>query len=244
MTDSIRQATAADLNAVKDWLRAEDENSETGFYCNWSIILRAYGRGDLIVLAANDDIVGFISDDASGAEILEIRVDARGNGYGRRLAEWMTTAAFGRGNSVLQIECSPETSKPFWKRMGFIVSQNNRYAHKILERPFDLIDGPRKPFEVSFYPEARGYKPETQPFRIYTGEAVQLRDGSLQLPERAICFTADEHNFADCIVQIKIDGTLLFEDKVKRPEAECFGVRLDVGHIYYLDKIFRPNAAL
>src|ERR1039458_5601831 len=46
--------------------------------------------------------------------------------YGRRLAEWAITSAIDRGNSVIEGECSPESSAPFWEKMGFIVSQKRR----------------------------------------------------------------------------------------------------------------------
>jgi hypothetical protein len=149
---------------------------------------------------------------------------------------------------VLEGECAPETSVPFWEKLGFKANRNRRgpgggiYAHKILERRFPLSDGARLPFEVGFYPPARDYIPDTQPFRTYAGEALLRENGSLQLPERAVCFTAEEPHLNDCVVRIVANAILLFEDKVKRPEAKSFGISQDAGYIYHLDRIFRPNA--
>ena len=64
---------------------------------------------------------------------------------------------------------------------------------------------------------------------------------SLQLPERAICFLPEITYFNDCVVRVAVNGTTLFEDKVKRPEASSIGVNRDVGGIYFLDKIYRSG---
>ncbi len=74
---------------------------------------------------------------------------------------------------------------------------------------------------------------------MYADEAQLLKDGSLQLPERAICFLPEIRDFVDCVVRVTVNGTTLFEDKVKRPEANSIGVSRDVGGIYFLDKIYR-----
>lgn len=244
---AIRNATKKDLAAVEKWLRAEREQRGESFFCNWSIIANACKRKELIVLAADGDIVGFVVDAPSGPDIVAVRPDKRGMGYGRRLAEWAITSAIDRGNSVIEGECAPESSVPFWKKMGFTVSQNRResrggpYAYKVLERKIALSEGPRVPFEIAFYPEKRDWNKNIKPFRMYAGEAQLLKDGSLQLPERAICFLPEIRDFDDCVVRVAVNGTRQFENKVKHPEANYIGVHRDVGGIYFLDKIYRSD---
>jgi|ERR1039457_4943143 GNAT superfamily N-acetyltransferase len=89
---SIRNETKKDLAAVEKWLRAEHEQTGEGFFCNWSVVAAAFKRKDVFVLAADDDIVGFVVDAPSGPDIVEVRPDKRGMGYGRRLAEWAITS--------------------------------------------------------------------------------------------------------------------------------------------------------
>jgi GNAT superfamily N-acetyltransferase len=246
---SIRKATEKDLVALESWLRAEHEQTGEGFYCNWGVITEAFKRKDLAVLAAGGDVLGFVADAPGGADIVEVRPDMRGRGYGRRLAEWVIDGAFRRGNSVIAGECAPASSVPFWTRMGYEISSDRTgpsggiYAYKLLERRFTLNAGPRFGFGIAFCPNARDWDKKTKPFREYTGEAEGLKDDSIQLPERAICFAPDIRNTADCVVCITVDGRTLFEDKVKRPEAKSLGVCSDPGGVYFLDKIFPPSGA-
>ncbi len=190
----IRKATKHDLATVRAWLRAESQETGQGFFCNWSIIERSFQREYLTVIADRGEVVGFLADGTNGPSILEVRSDARSKGYGRQLANRAIQAAFARGISVIEISCEPVTSVPFWESMGFEASQTligsdgGLYAHKVLQRRFTLADGPRATFEISFYPEARGCNPDTPPFRTYADEGLLLEYGSLQLPERAICF--------------------------------------------------------
>ena len=71
--------------------------------------------------------------------------------------------------------------------------------------------------------------------------AQNVAASSLQLPERAICFLPEITYCNDCVVRVAVNGTTLFEDKVKRPEANSIGVNRDVGEIYFLDKIYRSG---
>lgn len=245
MTDNIRKATKDDLSVVNGWLRAEREETGGGFFCNWSIINRSFQCGRLNVLAVDGDVVGFVADAINGPAILEVRPDARSKGYGRQLAGAAITAAFARDISVLEIDCVSETSVLFWEKMGFTASRNQIgigggvYAHRVLRRSLPLADGPRAHFEIGFYPEERVDRLDAQPFRTYAGEGLLLEDGSLRLPERAICFRAEMVNRFDCVVKVAANGALLFADEVKSPKAKAFGVSRDAGGIYYIDKIFR-----
>jgi hypothetical protein len=63
-----------------------------------------------------------------------------------------------------------------------------------------------------------------------------LKDGSLRLPKRAICFVPEEGN-SECVVRIVTNDVMLFEGKLKRPEAKTLGVSRDAGGIYFIDRI-------
>jgi GNAT superfamily N-acetyltransferase len=241
---TIRKATRKDLASVETWLRKEREETGGGFYCNLAVIANAFKREDLAVLAVNGEVLGFVADAPLGADIVEVRTDARGKGYGRKLAEWAINATYRRGNSVMQGECAPKSSAPFWEKMGFTIvhgrgsASGGIYAYKLLQRQFNLNGGPRVPFEIAFHTATRSWDKSTKPFREYVGDAELLNDKSLQLPERAICFAPEISNLADCVVRISVNGCELFENKVKRPEAKSLGVCMDRGGIYILDRIF------
>jgi hypothetical protein len=241
----IRNATKRDLAAVKKWLRAEYELKGEGFFCNWSIIDHAFKRKDLFVLDVVGDVLGFVVDGRRGPDIVEVCPEKRGMGYGRYLAEWAISSAFKRGNSVFEGECAPVSSVPFWEKLGLTVVRSRigpgggLYAYKILERKIALGAGPRVPYEIAFYPPGRDWKKDIEPFRTCSGEAQLLNDGSLQLPERAVCFDPQSESY-DYVVRVAANGTDLYEDKIRRPKAESFGLCRDPGGIYFLERIVIP----
>jgi len=246
---SFRVAAPHDLASIEAWLRLEREQTGEGFYCNWSIIKRGFDAGNLFVLGTDDDVLGFVLDAPGGPDILEVRPNARKAGYGRRLAELSIAAAYERGISVMEIECAPATSIPFWQKMGFTVvdarvgNGGGAYAFRELERRFKLTTDARTSFSISFYPESRRHELSIKPFRSYAGAAASRPHGLLQLPERAICYAPDIHNLSDCVVCIAIEGQTIFEDRVKYEGAKAVGVMRDAGYNYYLDQIRAPDAS-
>jgi len=118
----MRKATLADLAAIKKWLRAERRRTGEGFYCNWNCITRSFEYGELFVLPATrlgHSIVGFICMGDEGPDIVEVQPSKRGMGYGRQIAEWMIARAKRRGKRLIELQCAPFTSLPFWEAMGF-----------------------------------------------------------------------------------------------------------------------------
>jgi GNAT superfamily N-acetyltransferase len=214
---------------------------ERGFYCNWNLVLRSFQRDptNVHVLVAGGAAVGFIME----MDILEVRADQRGNGYGRQLAQFMIDRAFASGQCVAQIEVAPDTALPFWRQMGFTPDETRQgpgggiYAFRRFDRIFGLGGGARVPYRVSFYPPDRKWNPAIQAFETFAGEAERLADGRLRLPRRAYCFDDAGPTSADSVIGIEVAGALVFEDKVKRSEAAGFGVELDPDYTYYLDHI-------
>ena len=237
----MRPAAERDLASIETWLRLEREQTGEGFYCNWSIIEKGFGAGHLFVLGAQGDVLGFVLDAPYGPDILEVRPDARGAGRGRQLAQAAIATAFERGISVIEIDCAPDTSIPFWQKMGFTVVYGRAgngggvYAFKVLERQFKLAADAQTSFGISFYSESSWHGPSAKPFRSYAGAAAPLARGVLQLPERAICYTSDIRNLCDCVVCIVVEGRTVFEGRVKY--AEAFGAMRDAGDNYYLEQI-------
>lgn len=258
MRYEILPATRATIAATEQWLDAEEvayqasvarrerddwlgEKPPRGFRCNWDTTKRNWmevGAG-LDVLLADGEVAGFLA----GTDILEIRPDLRGRGYGRILAEFMIERAVTEGRSVLDIEIAPETAEPFWKQMGFTVVPDRTgngggiYAYRLLQRCFDLADGQRVAFRINFYTEHGRYSANPKAFSVFSGLGERLPDGSVQLPQRVICFEPDRDQRGDYFVSIEVDGEPIHFDKNKYESSKAHGVRQDVGYVFYIDRV-------
>ena len=238
----FRSADAADLQAIEVWLRDEEERVDEGFYCNWHIVSQALKDHRLFVVDASGDPVAFLANGLNQHLIAEVKPDCRGKGYGRVIADAMIAQSTSWGLSVMEIDCAPETSVPFWTRMGFTPVPSRRgygggiYAYREIQRRFPLGRGRRVPFAIRFYEEAAHHRGGT-PFQVYQGDGESRPGGRVRIPERAVCYAPTVTDLADCYVEIEVGGRQLFRDKTKRDQAESFGVRLDPGNIPFIDAI-------
>jgi GNAT superfamily N-acetyltransferase len=167
----IRKAEQADFAAVIEWLRAEYEanGSYEGFYCNQDQIVESFDEGNMyVVVEAGLGLVGFVTEGYAGPDIVEVHPDHRGKGYGRQIAEWIIARARRRDDLVIELECSPETSLPFWEAMGFVKFRGG-----------SLFSGPRARMilrPTTREERHRGYGPglrDDEEDRTYTGEPCE-----------------------------------------------------------------------
>lgn len=155
----------------------------------------------------------------------------------------MVEVACDEGRSILEIEIAPLTALPFWKRMGFAVVPDRQssgggiYAYRILRKVYSLSDGERMPFSIEFYTERERYSEDPSPFCRFSGTGERLPDGSIQLPERAFCLEPSYNHHQDYFVRIELGGETIHFDKVKYESSYAQGVRIDVGHTYFIDCI-------
>jgi GNAT superfamily N-acetyltransferase len=256
MTQQIIEADETRIAEIELWLDAEEATYETamsrweeeyegdppikGFRCNWDSVKKGWREGGskVSILVVDDETVGFLVD----RDILEIRPDRRGSGYGRVLAEHMLEHAREEGRSVVKIGIAPSSAKPFWRRMGFTVLDHRRssggtFAYRIFSRTFDLGDGDRISYAVSFLTERERYSDEPRPFTRFTGLGELHSDGRIQLPERAICFNPEDDQHVDYFVKIEVAGVVVHFDKAKYPESTAFGVMQDAGGDFFIDMI-------
>jgi len=263
MTPEILPATEAAMVEVEAWLDVEEVIYQAahqnwllgefdadipvrGFRCNWDSTKRRWQAGEsrVDILKVADEAIGFLA----GTDILEIRPDLRGAGYGRILAEFMQALAYDAGHSVLEIDIAPSSAEPFWKRMGFTLVEDRQgngggsYAYKIFHRAFPLSAGARVPYEVRFYTQDGRYAPEPKPFARYAGLGERLPDGTVQLPERAICFNPQDAGGNDYFVRIELDGRELHFEKVRRESSQQLGVQRGGDYTYFIERI-RPKAS-
>ncbi len=267
MTREIVPATEATMAEIEAWLDAEEEAYQVayalwegsgydgaqpirGFRCNWDSTLARWrdGTDRVDVLIVGGAAVAFLS----GRDILEVKPDLRGSGYGRMLAQFMLDLAYAEGRSVIEIGIAPSTAEPFWKSMGFtpdrkrVGSGGGIYAYRTLDRTFDLADGERVPFSIEFFTERERHADDPKPFRHFSGVGERLADGSLQLPERANCFDPAHDQHIDYFVRIGIDGNTIHFDKVKYPGSKAHGVECDPGYTYSIERIISsvPSAPM
>ena len=257
---SIRRSTDADLKAVLLWLEEQDRQGiEGNFWCNRGRIQYAYEQDELIVYidGRSGDPVAFQLGGLVTPGILQVRHAYRDQGIGTRIVRHCIARAQRNNQPLLRIQCKPRTSIPFWKRMGFTlfdgktgfdVDHSDIYAYRILEQKLPLPDGmQRASIRVRFFPEERKWLSEDKAaaFATFAPEAVLLEDGSIQLAER-VCF--HEYLFPklacggnDTVVEIDVDGVILYRDKAKYDEASAIGIQRCTNG-FYIDAICKPSS--
>ncbi|GEM_PF-4031783 len=246
------------LAEIETWLDIEEANYQLasqewkeggyrgnqpvqGFRCNWDSVVEEWREGlsKIHCLVVNCRVVGFLD----GTDILEIHPDNRGLGYGRILSDFMLQLAWEQGRSVVKIEIARLSAKPFWKQMGFTVVEDRggcgdgKFAYKILDRTFDLGDGDRVRYAVSYFNKEARYSQNPKPFLEFAGVGERLSDGRIQLPERAYCFNPIDGQHVDYFVKILVDGEVIHFHRAKCDESELCGVRRDAGGDFYIECI-------
>ncbi len=244
---NIRKASSADLQEVKKWLDEERRTAGPGdfkgFGVNWSVIEATHKEGNLYVVTDSlQAVVGFLADANAGPNIIEICPQHRGKGFARQLMDFAIERARRRGNAVIEIEAAPRSSKPVWQHLGFEFIEGRQGMgggdFGCMELPLSFAIPPHVtqiPYAVRFFDKARDWDSDVPPFRSYEGMAALVGDGQLQLPRRAICYHPYEEHAYDLVVQIEINGSVVFEDKVKREKAARWGVVCDPSSNYYMD---------
>ncbi len=239
---SIRNSTDADLAEVGRWLKAEHERDGEGFWNNLNIIEGAHAKGRLFVLPdeVTDLPIGFIANGEDGPDVLAVRTDRRGESVGRRLAQHMIQMFTDQDEvSVIELQCEPETSIPFWRKMGFTHyrSQGRDRAYRVVEKTWPVDpDAPVVDVRIAFFPESAKCRPDTEPLLVVTAKAVWETEFSIGLTKRVVFHTGTRSGANDTVVSITVDGVELYKDKAKYERANDLGVEAD-SYAYYLDEV-------
>lgn len=116
--------TRAQLATVMRWLKKEEFEDESGFYCNRSIIRNSFRNSEMKCLLIGRVVAGFaiysLNTSYSAIDILEIRPGYRRKGYGRKFVGYLINMLFTQGASRIVIECAPHSSESFWRDLGFV----------------------------------------------------------------------------------------------------------------------------
>jgi GNAT superfamily N-acetyltransferase len=238
MTFLIRKSTDADLASVIQWLKEEHEKCATGFFCNRDVITAAHSNKEMIVLVINGSPVAFLANGLGRDGILEVRKDRRGRGYGKALAEEGLRQAIADDDvCVLDIQCAPSSSIPFWEGMGFTIYSGD-YASRNLPRTLALpAAGKDVELEIREHLDPAQHYPETSiATQFFKPHARRGEDGNIYLEERIIFGRST--SFRDMVARIIVDGEDRFFNKLKYDEAAECGVCRDKYGNFYIDCIY------
>jgi GNAT superfamily N-acetyltransferase len=112
------------LNEIEKWLIDERNSTGNGFYCNWNIIKSSYDEKKLAIISEDNRAVGFITwsyyvEFIATIEITEIKPTHRNRGLGKQLVSKLTQRLISKNFYVIKLQCSPSSSEPIWRHLGF-----------------------------------------------------------------------------------------------------------------------------
>ncbi len=241
----VKKARPEDLAVILDWLKREYDEDGSGFWSNRNIITRALEEtDDLWVIRRGQQAVAFQVGDHA-ADIVSVRKDLRGSGYGTALFEASLQRAMRHEVNVLEGECSPRSSLTYWQGHGFEQYQDRNRPHqvmlrRILPRLYDLPpQAPRVEVIISFYPEEAQYygRPHVEPVARHHVIGARLADGSIQLERRVLGLSDDEPEGGDLTVKVEVDGEERCFCKAKYEEAAGVGIRRGKSGEFFIDVV-------
>lgn len=121
---NIHVSTEQSLAETLDWLEREQTESSEGFFCNKDTIVASHAAGELFCGLTNDHVAGFVVHNRKSAgasiDILEVHPQHRRRGFGSQLAVHAIGRLFAAGAAFVTVQCSPRSSEPFWRSLGFL----------------------------------------------------------------------------------------------------------------------------
>jgi GNAT superfamily N-acetyltransferase len=128
--------TQLDLEKIEKWLIEEDRESNEGFYCNWTIITKAFKNKELVTLDFKESPIGFLvwsnCENYAEIDIFEIHPEHRKKGFGQVFFDKISENFKRKEFIAIKLFCSPRESEKFWKKMGFIKFPNRGYSESDL----------------------------------------------------------------------------------------------------------------
>ena len=237
----IEPSTDADLHQIFAWLEDEATHDRNTFHSNREMIAEGHREGELHVLRDGEDVIAFAHGAPGIINILETRPGMRGRGHGRRLARFCIDRAAEADMAVIEGECAPATSLPFWQAIGF-----ERIPPRYGSSPWVMLrvakthvlpEGDPSAVVVRTFDEEAMYRAATAAIGEYRAHAIRDTAGIIHLPERIVLHEASLANGRELVLEIEVDGQVLAREKAKRAKLAAMGVRHDKFRQYYLDRI-------
>jgi GNAT superfamily N-acetyltransferase len=231
---SFRLANNLDVKRIYSWLIEHERREVHGsFLCNWNLTQKIHDDNKLFVATLENEPIAYIWEDFG---ILEVREDSRKKGVGKQLVEYAMKRAISSGRYAISIECKPESSIPFWRKMGFDFHNENE-ASFVFEKFFDFpADSSSINVEIMFYPEQAKWTPQTDPIKSFSPPAMLDTEGTIHLQYRVAAYVRNEQYNGDAMIKIRIDGEEVYFDKAKYSKASAIGVAYNSG-AFYMEKL-------
>lgn len=237
---NVRLATQSDFNYISRWLKEEFDKYGEGFWHNIQIINNCFLENQLFVYIYDSMAVGFITGPIDGPSILNVKKGYKRKGIGRKLINHILIKATEHQISVIEIECNPESSINFWKKMGFSIEEKNNkiLGYKVIKCNNKIVHN--NPIEVSIktYSEDIYRNKDTEPLLSVNLVAFLQDDDKVVFQKRLFLKKGKLFKYIDkdLVLYIKLSDKEIFFDKAKRPEAEKIGVKKsEHGYGYYID---------
>jgi GNAT superfamily N-acetyltransferase len=136
--------TQSDLKEIEKWLIEEDKISGKGFYCNWTIIEKAFRNKKIVTINNNSFPIGFLTwkkgEIYAEIDIMEIKPENRNSGIGKHFFNQIAEFFKEEGFLAIKLFCSPIESEKFWKKMNFIKFPDRGYSESNLTYYKPLIE--------------------------------------------------------------------------------------------------------
>lgn len=228
------------LREIEKWLITERKKIGEGFYCNWSNIEYSFEKLQMAVISIKNKSIGFATWEVTDfkcarIEIVEIKPIYRKKGIGRILTNSLFDFLRDKGVCAVELQCSPETSKPFWISMGFTEfpdspekysSGSNARLYLILKESFGLSSFLCHNETIELWNEEPFKTKKITPTNFWNLEFIE---GTRKLLKPIIY---PGHNQSR--IRWKVEDKVVFDDKVKRFRPEiAFGSFIIIKDLPY-----------
>lgn len=242
-TMTYRIPTDADMALIKSWLQKEEEDDGQSLIVHWDMLEDGRDKGETLAFIVDQFPVGFVLEGRCGPDIISVAPDYRNRGIGSDIMKVVESRYRERGTSVIEVRCASLDGAALARRAGYLGLKNERaglrvtMGFKVLDYPLDLPNGPGTDVILRLYPESRGWKDAVAPHFEHGMQARADKDGILRLPQRVALYVKPGYHDCDCILEIEVEGKLIYRDKVKRQRALDLGVQIDTGYNYYIESL-------
>lgn len=120
---TIFTPSKAHLSQIKTWLKEEQNQGYNNFYSNWDLTIKTHINNGLAVFIKNNLAIGFVAYRISNAimdiDIAVISSKYRNKGIGKLFINDVLNKGKESGVLVCQLFCSPKSTEPIWRSLGF-----------------------------------------------------------------------------------------------------------------------------
>lgn len=233
--------TIKHLNEIEKWLIAESRKTGEGFYCNWTAIKMSFDDGNLVTISYNSETIGFVTlwfvtGKTAVIDIAEVKPAHRKNGVGKALTNEVLNFLRHKGICVAYLKCSPETSEPIWKKLGFIEFpdpadkynfrvSDDKQLYKILTEHLQTSSSQLANETIELWND-EPYKtvPNAPPTYIWN---LEFEQGSRKLVKSLI-----QPGSREWRIRWRNNGKTIIDDRVK-----YFGREIDFGTFIIIDEL-------